>query len=1218
MKGPDGSVNVIPRENAKQAMDAGGKAYGSRQALEQDPAVDKMLADNPEPKPYYGFTPSNVGKNILEGAKGVISGGAALARDLVTNPNWVSGKDSTYDKFVRQPEEQEVIKAGEHGGAGLGGKQTVGEGAQAAGHALASAIPVIGPWAASLGEQAGTGDVGGAAGQVIGAGGTAEAIKGLKVLDRVAAKGAKVVNAAGRAGAAMMPPTDVTDVPQRMVRGLGATSPDPIKTLGHYQQALPYLADIEREAPPNPKTGIVKEALGLGGGAHSGEEITKAIQAKEKALGQPVQDAVTTHYNAPAGGKPDVDDHIRGMLAGDIGSPDPLMKLTRPDLTKLSSIGNGKGPLTIGEIDAARQYASDRAIAYHNAVSRGADPSTIVKAMNDWQGVESYARNVEYNTLKGLTGLDVDNIQSDRSALIHVHQAAVRAWAQDLRSSPSTLARSLGIPFGVSRIVAGGMSINVPEVMSGAAMAGVFAGFKHMMSNRNTLVNAMKDLGRSGLTAPDYQGTPKTPATQPPAQGPQAPPVPQTGMTTTPPPTGWRAGQPFQTGGWTPVPQLPASGAGQPQLTTGSTILAPPSSYQPPPSAPTGPALPEGPKPILPAGAPQIVLPPSSTVPAAEPADLVRGVQANKGQLFRQPATGKINRAYEGGAPPAPTPHPESTPTPASGPPPEAEGLHPTIVVPSGQLGHINPTDLKPGDTFTDDKGEPRRVLEIKPNGWVRTADGDIRNYRGPIAHQGVNTPRSLLAQGGKLHPPKYRAAPSEWSEDMEYSGSGEQRPHEVKSDPIARMTTGEGLPRGSGSVGAMAPDGRSLVAINTSINHRDLFENIAKDAEYDDPGQFWEYGGVRFGLAHSGEAFIEIENRSGLPNALKVLRRLPVEDNISFELAGPEQMTSGVRGPHVIKGTAKQVEGVIKRAMAKQEPEYGMEEGENESSVQTVSGTTKPESKPESPVPVDTAAAPRSGFGGEPAGQSSKPNSRAKTAIWVPGWEEPIAAHYELRNLGDLQTSHSGVTFARNPQYLPENEKGYMNAAMQRWIVEGSRGGVFDHQPPINQAPIVTSDGQVLGDHNEDVMRLQRVYRFNKAGAEAYREAVLKQAKKLGLSTTDNLDKPVLVRAVHDNAFIDPEVGPHYMQHATDILNDMSSHRALVIPGFEHDPAMPIEGDRKSGVIKGAATPAVAQRALKILKAHPMDFPNPELHEVESGATSPGQKYYHIKFGLK
>ena len=75
-----------------------------------------------------------------------------------------------------------------------------------------------------------------------------------------------------------------------------------------------------------------------------------------------------------------------------------------------------------------------------------------------------------------------------------------------------------------------------------------------------------------------------------------------------------------------------------------------------------------------------------------------------------------------------------------------------------GLIQPINTTaaeDLKVGDTFVDEKGEPRRITDIGEDGKIKTADGTLKNYNeGKIKHLGeINSPKALNARGGMFHP---------------------------------------------------------------------------------------------------------------------------------------------------------------------------------------------------------------------------------------------------------------------------------------------------------------------------------------------------------------------------------------------------------------------------------------------------------------------------------
>jgi hypothetical protein len=103
----------------------------------------------------------NVAKNIKDGVMGMAHFAHDLGTDLRDNPNWVLGRHSTYEKFVGAPAEEQARQATE-----LWGK---GRKIEAAGHEMAGMLPLIGPYVAKLSAQAGTGDVGGATSQGLGA-----------------------------------------------------------------------------------------------------------------------------------------------------------------------------------------------------------------------------------------------------------------------------------------------------------------------------------------------------------------------------------------------------------------------------------------------------------------------------------------------------------------------------------------------------------------------------------------------------------------------------------------------------------------------------------------------------------------------------------------------------------------------------------------------------------------------------------------------------------------------------------------------------------------------------------------------------------------------------------------------------------------------------------------------------------------------------------------
>lgn len=135
-------------------------------------------------KENYGFTPGNMLSNAYEGAKGTLGAvagagydallgegkdeqgeehhglGGLIGLDYKGNYNPTARDLMLAHKYVIDPASSELGKAKEEAGQGhyLG----------AIGHVGAAALPVLGPVASQIGEQAGTGDIGGAASQVAG------------------------------------------------------------------------------------------------------------------------------------------------------------------------------------------------------------------------------------------------------------------------------------------------------------------------------------------------------------------------------------------------------------------------------------------------------------------------------------------------------------------------------------------------------------------------------------------------------------------------------------------------------------------------------------------------------------------------------------------------------------------------------------------------------------------------------------------------------------------------------------------------------------------------------------------------------------------------------------------------------------------------------------------------------------------------------------------
>src|SRR5882724_8698569 len=158
---PKGYAEVAPPPNGvggsfddstKWTPGTGEKVVGAVTGMKPDEELTHTIAQS--------FDLAHLGKNLYSGTVGVAQFAHGLGKDLIQNPNWVLGEHSVYDKYISDPASAEFQKSI---AAGRAGKYS-----EAAGHGLAGALPLIGPFAAALGEQAGTGDVGGAAAKGVG------------------------------------------------------------------------------------------------------------------------------------------------------------------------------------------------------------------------------------------------------------------------------------------------------------------------------------------------------------------------------------------------------------------------------------------------------------------------------------------------------------------------------------------------------------------------------------------------------------------------------------------------------------------------------------------------------------------------------------------------------------------------------------------------------------------------------------------------------------------------------------------------------------------------------------------------------------------------------------------------------------------------------------------------------------------------------------------
>lgn len=172
----------------------------------------------------------------------------------------------------------------------------------------------------------------------------------------------------------------------------------------------------------------------------------------------------------------------------------------------------------------------------------------------------------------------------------------------------------------------------------------------------------------------------------------------------------------------------------------------------------------------------------------------------------------------------------------------------------------------------------------------------------------------------------------------------------------------------------------------------------------------------------------------------------------------------------------------------------------------------------------------------GQAVSEQVRPGSEAApgsaTSVRVPGEDRSYAARYQVRELADVQPSHSGVTFQPNQKYALTNDRDYSNAVNQGKVITNSAPGKFDpsyhitDNPDATNGPIVVdSDGHALGG-NGRAMILDRVYRYNQQGAAAYKDMLAQKATQFGIDPAEvaKMKQPVLVREINDSEFQQPQ----------------------------------------------------------------------------------------------
>lgn len=465
-------------------------------------------------KPYYGFTPGNITKNAVEGAKGMIGGTAQGAYDLMLgehNPETgqieehglgglvgmdTKGKidplgrvNALTRKYVTDPAVAEYDKGDEQGGLpGLG-------------HKLASAVPLVGPFAAELGEQAGHGDIGGAGGKAAGtfAGGELmnEAPKaGLKIAD-------KVVRGT--------PMTDLGKIEAAKQQLLTVKKPSTSET--EYAQkvndAMPELQKIAQDNKGNITT--PRQAVGA---------INTRIKQIEAPIAQHLAGLNTPgDLVHPADYQPQINAAVDQALKQTPGTltPEEIQK-AKDSVAKFV----GDQPKTYQELEGNRRRLNDDAEKYYTSDTAGRNSIDVSEATAKAQRAAANAiRDVMYGDgtnpgmleRAGVRAVDVNGqpvpIRALRQSVgrlldirDHFEDAITRAEAQGdwslthvMKSGPSLAAGGLGAGIGG---IAGGL----PGFIMGTLLGEGGKAWTDYLKSKNPNLNTTKMFRNLNQTAP--------------------------------------------------------------------------------------------------------------------------------------------------------------------------------------------------------------------------------------------------------------------------------------------------------------------------------------------------------------------------------------------------------------------------------------------------------------------------------------------------------------------------------------------------------------------------------------------------------------------------------------------------------------------------------------------------------------------------------------------
>jgi hypothetical protein len=419
---PDGTLGDIPAERAHDAVKSGFKLGvdlvspdGQPGAVPIERVHDamqkgfKLPATMPE---NYGFTAGNMAGQAWRGTKELVGGLYDMGKDVLF-PQGASESDKLKflaHKYIIDPAKEQEEKA-----------QTAATPAESIGHSIAEAIPLVGPWAANLGEQAGTGDVGGAIArggtQVLAAELGGKGIKGAKELTQ---KGvAKAARATGVGGF----------TPPEALEKAGRPAVHERHFKESVERALPRILEENKIEP-------IKNPEGMADAAHS---------AANKLWEQEAQPQVDRHTNELMSGK-DAADAIRNGV--DEGTRDLFPEQAQEADTLADKID---GLMSLRKSAAYLKTLNAQLKSYYRM-----DPQArYAKGMTDARisGMENAAdalRDGIYSRLEQLGEQDPAGLRQQYGALKQIERVFEKRAIVHGRQAPFTLPQAIGAIVGVA------------------------------------------------------------------------------------------------------------------------------------------------------------------------------------------------------------------------------------------------------------------------------------------------------------------------------------------------------------------------------------------------------------------------------------------------------------------------------------------------------------------------------------------------------------------------------------------------------------------------------------------------------------------------------------------------------------------------------------------------------------------------------------------------